>query len=47
MDAPDDQPPHQMPGWVKASLVGAAIVAVALVLMLLGSSGHGPGQHLG
>lgn len=36
-----------MPSWVKASLVIAALVAVAVVVALLTGGEHGPGRHLG
>ena len=39
--------PPRMPTWVKASLVAAAVITLALLVALLTGGEHGPGRHLG
>lgn len=43
----DDVPPHRMPGWVRAFVVGGALLLVLVVLAFaLGRGDHGPSRHV-
>jgi len=38
---------HQMPRWVKALVIGAAVaVVLAVAVLVIGSGDHGPSRHL-
>lgn len=37
--------PPKMPTWVKAFLIGFAVLAVIVIVALLVGGGHGPWRH--
>lgn len=42
-----DQAPNDTPRWVKVFAIIAMFLVVLVIVVLLSTSGHGPGRHMG